>query len=741
MDIFDLVATLSLDSSQYEQGLQGAESTASSIGGNIMSGLGKVGAGIGVAAGAAVAGVTAVSSALVGGITDLASYGDEIDKESQKLHMSAEGYQEWSAILEHSGSSISGLKMGMKTLTAELDKGMQAVNQFADDEADLARKLDEGAISQEEYDEQLEKLVISSYDQIDAFRKLGFSLDDVAVMAQNPEEAFGNIITALQEMDDETKRTALANDLLGRSAVELAPLLNTSAEETEAMRQRVHELGGVLSDESVKASASFQDQLQDMQTSMEGLKRNMLSDFLPSITEVMSGLTNIFAGDSEKGIEEISTGVSNVVEKISSKLPEILTVGTNIVMSIADAIIANAPTIIKAGIDVLKELALKLVSALPELVSTATDIITTVIDSLSETLPELIPKILSAIITLTQNLISNLPTILDSILGLVMMLVDGLLNEGLPMLLAALPDIINGITLFIMDSTPKILDSVVSIILAIANALPDIITAVIEIIPTLISSIITTILGNLPVFISAGIQLFVGLIGALPEIIAALVEAIPLIISAFVDAFSKQNPEMSKTGQVLFNNFIEGVKNFGNKIKDAIKLIWETVKSNIENHFSTIFEIGANILQGLIDGIKSKISAVTNVISDVAGKISDGFKDFFGIASPSKLFKEYGKFLDEGLAIGVKDNADMVADEIEKNFDFSDQLVDVTNSQNNATMNTGMAGNLMKTVIELLTELVNMDIVRLDPDEDYMYNIVRKKNLERIKITGVSGLV
>jgi phage-related protein len=171
------------------------------------------------------------------------------------------------------------------------------------------------------------------------------------------------------------------------------------------------------------------------------------------------------------------------------------------------------------------------------------------------------------------------------------------------------------------------------------------------------------------------------------------------------------------------------VKNFGSKIKDAVSKIWTAIKTGIENHFKSIYEIGANILQGLINGIKSKISAVTDVVSNVATKISDGFKDFFGISSPSKLFEQYGKFLDEGLAIGVDKNADMVSDEIDKNFDFSDQIVDVTNSQNNATMNT----RNIDSIVDLLQQLVDKDVVQISGDAEGIFKLVRKKSNEYYK--------
>lgn len=119
------------------------------------------------------------------------------------------------------------------------------------------------------------------------------------------EELFNATIAGLQNVENETERTYLAGQLLGRGATELGALLNTSAEDTEAMRQQVHDLGGVMSDEAVKSAAAYQDSLQNMQVAFGGLKNNLISGFMPSITTVMDGLAAIFSGD-KSGINKVS---------------------------------------------------------------------------------------------------------------------------------------------------------------------------------------------------------------------------------------------------------------------------------------------------------------------------------------------------------------------------------------------------------------------------------------------------
>ena len=224
--LLDLAAKLSLNSDEYEKGIDKAEDKAGGFG-NAMKTAGKVA----VTAFAAVAtATTVVTTALVKATSETAAYGDNIDKASQKIGMSAEAYQEWDAILQHSGSDISAMTGVMKTL-----------NKAADSNSD-------------------------------AFKKLGISEKEVKNLSN--EELFSKVITGLQGMEEGAERSNIATKLLGKGSMELGALLNTSAEDTETMRKRVHELGGVMSNEAVKAAAAYQDSLQDLWAEIYGARAN-----------------------------------------------------------------------------------------------------------------------------------------------------------------------------------------------------------------------------------------------------------------------------------------------------------------------------------------------------------------------------------------------------------------------------------------------------------------------------------
>lgn len=314
----------------------------------------------------AVQGTQALASftkSLVSGVSELASFGDHIDKQSQKMNLSAKAYQEWDAIMQHSGTTIDSMQASMKTLAnaAESDS--------------------------------------------EAFEMLGMSLEDVKQMSS--EELFSKTITALQNVESDTQRTYIAGQLLGRGATELGALLNTSAEDTEKMRQRVHELGGVMSDEAVKASAKFQDSLQDMKTAMSGLTRGIKSDFLPSFTKIMDGVTSIFAGEEggekllERGISDAMTTLSNSANKIKPVIEKLGTIAFN-------ALEQNLPSIIKRTTRLVGRIATGVVENIPNILSSAGGVLETIGETVLEFLPDWLGNDIKSIFGSIKDFVSDI---------------------------------------------------------------------------------------------------------------------------------------------------------------------------------------------------------------------------------------------------------------------------------------------------------------------------------------------
>ena len=111
---------------------------------------------------------------------------------------------------------------------------------------------------------------------------------------------------------------------------------------------------------------------------------------------------------------------------------------------------------------------------------------------------------------------------------------------------------------------------------------------------------------------------------------------------------------------------LDKVKQWGTQLLNWAKTKIPEVVSSIIGFFkqlpTKIVEVGTNLVKGLWNGIKGAASWLKDKILDFGDSILSGFKKAFGIASPSKKTKEMGKYLAEGLSLGIEDNEDMVID-------------------------------------------------------------------------------
>lgn len=409
MNLFDLVATLKLDATSYEQGLTDAEKKGKTFGeraGSFLKG------GIAVVTGMTTA-VAGLSAAFVAGANKTAQYGDNIDKMSQKIGISAEAYQKWDYVMQRAGTSVDNLKMGMKTLSQQAEKNSEE------------------------------------------FQKLGISQEEVANLSQ--EDLFEKTIKGLANMEEGTERAVLASKLLGRAGVDLGPLLNEGSEAIEEQMEIAEKYGMVMPESAVKASAAFEDSMTTMHMTMDGLKNRLMGDFLPSLTQVTDGLALVFTGDMS-GADKIIEGINGIIDDINQKLPKIMELGGKIVSGLAQAILQNAPELFTEGTKLISDLIGKFVEKLPDIVSIGTDIIVSVIDGLSESLPDLIDKIPQIIVSLVTALAENLPKIVESGGALIVSLVGGIIN-ALPELLKQAPEIISQFVQGIIGMGREVLNS------------------------------------------------------------------------------------------------------------------------------------------------------------------------------------------------------------------------------------------------------------------------------------------
>ena len=561
---------------------------------------------------------------------DVAEVGDAIDKTSQKIGISAESYQEWDYVFQRCGADVNNLQTGMKKLSGVITDAASGSSSAAD------------------------KLAA-----------VGLSIEDLNGKSQ--DEQLSIVIGALQQMEAGAERTAAANDLLGKSAVDMAAVLNMSAEETQALIDEAHDYGMVMSNEAVAAAATFEDSLTKLKGTMGGLKNRMVGELLPGITMILDGLSDLVAGNEEAG-EELKNGVISVVDTVTEMIPQavelismiaaaILESAPSIIRALAEGIINAIPTLLPVVLQVITELVAALLELLPQLVEAGMQIIASLIVGIAQALPTLIPQIVEVVVQIVQTLVDNLPLILDAALQLIEGLAQGIL-DAIPVLIEALPEVIMGIVNFLLDSIPQIIETGITLLTSLIDALPTIIQTIVAAIPKIIDGIIKAVLGAIPQIIQAGIQLLISLIQALPQIITTIVAAIPEIISGIVNAVVGNIPQIVMAGVQLFVALIENLPTIIVEIVKAVPQIVEGIVNAFGSLMGKIVEIGGNIVKGLWQGIQQLASWLWDKVSGWIKSIWNGILDFFGIHSPSKEMAWVGSMLVKGLSGSIEDNGD-----------------------------------------------------------------------------------
>lgn len=659
MNVFDLVAKISVDSSSYESGVSKAASYAK----NAL--LGATGA-IAVATGIA-------GKKLVDGAKQTAEYGDTVDKMSQKLGLSAESYQKWDYVLNIAGTDMASMTTGLKTLTNKIDDAKNG-----------------------------------STDAQEMFSKLGISMDDLSKMSR--EEIFEATIKGFQGMQDSTERAALANDLFGRSGQNLTPLFNQTADATKEQLELAEKYGMVMPDSAVKASAGFKDSITTMQMTMKGLKNRMMSDFLPAMTKVTDGLAKLFAGDMS-GAEEIGKGIEEVINKMSEILPKILEVGGSIIKSLADAILNNIPNLIPVITQMIVSFTQYFIEALPQIAQIGVEIITSLVNAIVESLPQLITVFVDAIIQIATSIVEALPQLIEAFVSAIPAIILAL-EENYPRLIeagfllftslvGALPEIITAI----VDVLPLIIEGIISTIIsniqvfieagiqlftALVQALPEIIEAIVDVIPDIIDAVITTLLDNLPLLIDAGVELFIALVENLPLIIDTIIKALPKIITAIVNTLAQNIPKIIEAGVKLFVALIKNLPKIIVEIVKAIPQIIAALVKGFGEGIVALADVGIELVKGLWGGIKSAAGWLWDKVSGWLGDLWDGIKSFFGISSPSKEMAWIGEMISRGLAGGIEDSA---KEAIDAATSLSDEVMNAINPNMDINQNMALAAS------------------------------------------------
>lgn len=478
------------------------------------------------------------------------------------------------------------------------------------------------------------------------YDELAAAIDSAWYTSEGLDDSLGEFGMSLSSMQSNLKDlgidTQTFNEILGQSggnADLFADMLWEAADTGVTFEDIVGALGGDMENlntafnETAGSAQKMADtQLDNLagditlfESALEGAKIAVSDQLTPSLREfvqfgsdALSELTVAFNEGGLSGAMEALGGIiSDGLAMILEMLPQMAEAGGQLLTALVEGIALNGPMIAETAVEVASTIATTLMDLLPTLIDAGLQILASLATGIANAIPQLIPTIVDVMTRIVQVIIDNLPILMDAAMQIITALATGIF-QALPTLLEQLPGLVRSLVDTLLTQLPLMIQAGVDLLVALIEDLPTIINTIVEVLPEIVDSIVKTLMDNLPALIEAGVTLFVALVENMPEITKQIIAVIPTLI----------------------DNMLQEFANLIVKFQD----------------------MGGQIMMGLADGIAASVGAVIKKAVDSLGGVVDSIKEYFGIASPSKMFEEFGGYLDMGLAVGIDNNADLPID-------------------------------------------------------------------------------
>lgn len=269
------------------------------------------------------------------------------------------------------------------------------------------------------------------------------------------------------------------------------------------------------------------------------------------------------------------------------------------------------------------------------------ELIPDIIDTIVSALPQILSVAQRIVSSLANGIIAQLPMIIQTGLQLISDLALGI-AQALPELIPTIVDVVLQIVDTLLDNIDLLIDAAIALIEGLAEGLIEALPILLEKAPVIIQKLVDALIDNLPKLVLLGIDLIIKLVEGIIQNFPKLVEAAGEIIKTLVEGIVAYFQRMDQLGEEIVQKFKDGI----------IRIAQQA------------YQWGADMIDGLINGIKSKISAIADAASAVAGTIK-GFLHFsVPDVGPLTDYESWMPDFMKGLAAGIERNKSIVADAV-----------------------------------------------------------------------------
>ena len=318
--------------------------------------------------------------------------------------------------------------------------------------------------------------------------KFGLQIFDAEGKMRDFADIFPELNAAMEGLTEQEKLDAFSKLFNTRDIASATALLNTSVE-------RWDELGSAIVDSKGAAEAMANTQLDNLagditlfKSALEGAQIVLSDQLSPTLREfvqfgsgAISTLSTAFQeGGLSGAMSALGTILSDGLGMIIEMLPEFISAGSQLLVSLVKGIIENLPLLVKSSVEIIVTLANGIVESLPELIPTIVDVVLQIVDTLIDNVDMLVDAAIAIIIALSEGLINALPKLMEKAPELIIKLVAAIITNA-PKLTAASLGIIVELAKGLITSLPNLLKFIPQIVTSIVDKFNSLMSKIIDI--------------------------------------------------------------------------------------------------------------------------------------------------------------------------------------------------------------------------------------------------------------------
>lgn len=651
MDLFNLAAKITLDTTEYERGLTGAQSKWNSMGSFIKGGAGKIakvgGVALAAASGAVVAfgkksidaGMAFDSSmsqvAATMGLT-MADLQSDVKTTDTAFGTFTGNLREYAQFMgkntafsaTEAADALNYMALAGYDTQTSMDMLPNVLNLAAAGNMDLARASDMVTDAQTalgldigETTELVDKMAKTSSKSNTSVSQLGEAMLTVGGTAKNMKGGTTELSAALGILADNGIKgaeggTALRNVLLGI--------------QSKKFEKTFGELG-VSAYDADGNLRPLNETLADMNTAMEGMTEQEKTKLITNtFNKADLKSVNALLGTSSERWNELTGEIENAsgaaqdmadtqLDNLAGDVTLFKSALEGAQIAISDSLNPTLRTLVQEGTSGLQ----RLTDAFTEGgFNAAIDVAADLIAEWTQKLVEGIPKVLEIgaklLLALARGIIKAVPSVLKGLGTLGGQLVDAI-RRGMAKGVGLLA---NGFGKSLKAQSNNFRKSAMTII----GSIGDQAKRFIELGSMLVTNLIDGLTEAFPTLIKNGTEIIksihTGVISAIPDLITAAGN----IVTSFVNFIMTAAPAMMQSGIDIINNLINGFTSNGSSITSAIGMVITNIGTAITNGLPAILAKGGELLQTIANGITKSIpliaQAAGGILTSIGGWIS-----------------------------------------------------------------------------------------------------------------------